>query len=178
MSFLIGPWNVRTVRVGDDATAGRERKRYGVRQDLRFGSMVSSERQKPAPRAQELPERVDFEAGESAEQDVPRQSGYLPYRRGTRAALMENLESSALALGVRIDSVFSPPGRVFPNKQSSDPALSAHRSLLFLSGEWQVDREQRACQGLAQGHTSHHSRFRMEVARGNSLAEAKAHAWE
>jgi hypothetical protein len=90
---------------------------------------------------------------------------------------MENLEISALALGVRIDSLFSPPGRVFPNKQSRT-LLFLPTVHFFLSGEWQGDREQRACQGLAQGHTSHHSRFSLEVARGNPLAEAKAHAWE
>ncbi len=55
------------------------------REDLRFGYMVSPERQRTAPRGQELPERVNFEAGESAEQRSP-PIGIRPYRRGTSAA--------------------------------------------------------------------------------------------
>ena len=45
---------VGILRVADPP--GGDGKRHGVRKDLRFGSMVSSERQKTAPRAQELPE--------------------------------------------------------------------------------------------------------------------------
>jgi len=84
LSFLIRPSTVPSVRMADDTTVGQG-KRYAVRRDLRFGSMVSSERQKTAPRGQELPERVDSEAGESAEQRSP-PIGIRPYRRGTSAA--------------------------------------------------------------------------------------------